>query len=74
MPNSFSIERMASYSCALINYCACYTPQTKVSHLDVVGRPVVVLEKTNVVPEHSQYFQVLLLCVLSSQNCYNDGM
>lgn len=32
--------------------------QTKFSHLDVVGRPVVVLEKINVVPEHNQYFQV----------------
>ncbi|PNT47113.1 hypothetical protein POPTR_002G006600v4 [Populus trichocarpa] len=32
--------------------------ETKISHLDVVGRPVVVLEKTNVVPEHNQYFQV----------------
>ncbi|XP_059460364.1 dolichyl-diphosphooligosaccharide--protein glycosyltransferase subunit 1A [Corylus avellana] len=32
--------------------------ETKLSHLDVVGRPVIVLEKTNVVPEHNQYFQV----------------
>ncbi|KAG8377235.1 hypothetical protein BUALT_Bualt08G0007200 [Buddleja alternifolia] len=32
--------------------------ETKFSHLDMVGRPVVVLEKTNVVPEHNQYFQV----------------
>ncbi|KAF5455604.1 hypothetical protein F2P56_025164 [Juglans regia] len=32
--------------------------ETKVSHLDLVGRPVVVLEKTNVVPEHNQHFQV----------------
>ncbi|WCJ44747.1 Dolichyl-diphosphooligosaccharide--protein glycosyltransferase subunit 1 [Euphorbia peplus] len=32
--------------------------ETKLSHLDIVGRPVVVLEKSNVVPEHSQYFQV----------------
>ncbi|KAJ8762405.1 hypothetical protein K2173_007565 [Erythroxylum novogranatense] len=32
--------------------------ETKVSHLDVVGRPVIVLEKSNVVPEHNQYFQV----------------
>ncbi|KAF3446921.1 hypothetical protein FNV43_RR12101 [Rhamnella rubrinervis] len=32
--------------------------ETKFSHLDVVGRPVVVLEKANVVPEHNQYFQV----------------
>ncbi|KAK6939199.1 Ribophorin I [Dillenia turbinata] len=28
------------------------------SHLDIVGRPVIVLEKTNVVQEHNQYFQV----------------
>lgn len=35
--------------------------QTKLSHLDVVGRPVVVLEKNNVVPEHNVHFQVLLL-------------
>ncbi|XWS20825.1 hypothetical protein CRYUN_Cryun30bG0002300 [Craigia yunnanensis] len=32
--------------------------ETKISHLDIDGRPVVVLEKTNVVPEHNQYFQV----------------
>ncbi|CDP07265.1 unnamed protein product [Coffea canephora] len=32
--------------------------EMKFSHLDMVGRPVVVLEKTNVVPEHNQYFQV----------------
>ncbi|XP_050207529.1 dolichyl-diphosphooligosaccharide--protein glycosyltransferase subunit 1A [Mercurialis annua] len=32
--------------------------ETKISHLDVAGRPVVVLEKTNAVPEHNQYFQV----------------
>ncbi|MED6179647.1 Dolichyl-diphosphooligosaccharide--protein glycosyltransferase subunit 1A [Stylosanthes scabra] len=32
--------------------------ETKFSHLDLVGRPVVVLEKNNVVPEHNEYFQV----------------
>ncbi|KAJ4702321.1 Dolichyl-diphosphooligosaccharide--protein glycosyltransferase subunit 1 [Melia azedarach] len=32
--------------------------ETKVSHLDIVGRPVVVLQKSNVVPEHNQFFQV----------------
>ncbi|KAK7351824.1 hypothetical protein VNO77_11546 [Canavalia gladiata] len=32
--------------------------ETKFSHLDVVGRPVVVLEKNNVVPEHNVHFQV----------------
>ncbi|GKV33416.1 hypothetical protein SLEP1_g41934 [Rubroshorea leprosula] len=32
--------------------------ETKISHLDIDGRPVVVLEKTNVVPEHNKYFQV----------------
>ncbi|KAK3010629.1 hypothetical protein RJ639_012332, partial [Escallonia herrerae] len=32
--------------------------ETKFSHLDMVGRPVVVLEKTNVVPEHYQHFLV----------------
>ncbi|KAJ9186305.1 hypothetical protein P3X46_001895 [Hevea brasiliensis] len=31
--------------------------ETKISLLDVVGRPVVVLEKANVVPEHNQHFQ-----------------
>lgn len=30
----------------------------KYSHLDIVGRPVVVLEMDNVVPEHNLYFQV----------------
>lgn len=42
------------------NYVASGLMQTKFSHLDIDGRPVVVLEKTNVVQEHSQYFQVLL--------------
>uniref|UniRef100_A0A5B7BBE4 Dolichyl-diphosphooligosaccharide--protein glycosyltransferase subunit 1 n=1 Tax=Davidia involucrata TaxID=16924 RepID=A0A5B7BBE4_DAVIN len=32
--------------------------ETKFSHLDMVGRPVVVLEKTNAVQEHDQHFQV----------------
>lgn len=32
--------------------------ETKFSHLDVVGRPVVALEKSKVVPDHDQYFQV----------------
>lgn len=32
--------------------------ETKFSHLDMFGRPVVVIEKANVVPEHNQYFQV----------------
>ncbi|KAK3232034.1 hypothetical protein Dsin_003915 [Dipteronia sinensis] len=32
--------------------------ETKVSHLDIAGRPVAVLQKTNVVPELNQYFQV----------------
>ncbi|KAH6821349.1 Ribophorin I [Perilla frutescens var. hirtella] len=32
--------------------------ETKFSHLDTVGRPVIVLEKTNAVPEHDQNFQV----------------
>ncbi|MED6183562.1 Dolichyl-diphosphooligosaccharide--protein glycosyltransferase subunit 1A [Stylosanthes scabra] len=32
--------------------------ESKFSHLDLVGRPVVVLEKNNVVPEHNEYFQV----------------
>ncbi|MCL7044242.1 hypothetical protein MKW94_002497 [Papaver nudicaule] len=32
--------------------------EVKYSNLDIVGRPVVLLEKTNVVPEHNQYFQV----------------
>lgn len=34
--------------------------QIKISHLDLVGRPVVVIEKANVVPEHNQHFQVFL--------------
>ncbi|XP_044511458.1 dolichyl-diphosphooligosaccharide--protein glycosyltransferase subunit 1A-like [Mangifera indica] len=32
--------------------------ETKLSHLDIAGRPVIVLQKTNVVPEHNQFFQV----------------
>ncbi|CAN4096206.1 unnamed protein product [Withania somnifera] len=35
--------------------------ERKYSYLDVVGRTVVVLEKTNVVPEHNSPFQVILL-------------
>lgn len=34
--------------------------QTKFSHLDVIGRPVIALEKSKVVPELDQYFQVRL--------------
>lgn len=34
--------------------------QTKFSHLDIAGRPTIVLEKINVVPEHNQYFQVFI--------------
>ncbi|ESR48655.1 Dolichyl-diphosphooligosaccharide--protein glycosyltransferase subunit 1A [Citrus sinensis] len=33
--------------------------ETKLSHLDLTGRPVVVLQKTNVVPEHNQFFQLI---------------
>ncbi|KFK42059.1 hypothetical protein AALP_AA2G206100 [Arabis alpina] len=32
--------------------------EIKYSHLDIAGRPVVVLEKNNVVPDHNQYIQV----------------
>ncbi|KAL6645411.1 hypothetical protein ACP70R_017019 [Stipagrostis hirtigluma subsp. patula] len=32
--------------------------EVKYSHLDIVGRPVVVLEKPDVIPEHNLYFQV----------------
>ncbi|KAL6493304.1 Dolichyl-diphosphooligosaccharide--protein glycosyltransferase subunit 1A [Orobanche gracilis] len=32
--------------------------EIKFSHLDMIGRPVIVLEKMNAVPEHNQYFQV----------------
>lgn len=32
--------------------------ETKYTYLDIVGRPVVVLEKENVVPEHNSHFQV----------------
>jgi len=35
--------------------------QTKFSHLDIAGRPVIVLEKNYAVPEHNEHFQVLLL-------------
>ncbi|KAK8484206.1 hypothetical protein V6N13_065815 [Hibiscus sabdariffa] len=34
--------------------------ETKISHLDIDGRPVVVLKKINVVPEHNQYFQSII--------------
>lgn len=32
--------------------------ETKISHLDISGRPVMVLRKTNAVPEHNQHIQV----------------
>ncbi|XP_056866440.1 dolichyl-diphosphooligosaccharide--protein glycosyltransferase subunit 1A-like [Raphanus sativus] len=32
--------------------------EIKYSHLDIAGRPVVVLEKNNVVPDHNQNIQV----------------
>ncbi|KAK9740192.1 hypothetical protein RND81_03G017900 [Saponaria officinalis] len=32
--------------------------ETKFSHLDISGRPVIVLKKANAVPEHNQHFQV----------------
>lgn len=32
--------------------------ETKISHLDITGRPVIVLQKKNAVPEHNQHFQV----------------
>lgn len=32
--------------------------ETKFSNLDLVGRPVLAIEKRNVVPEHNQHFQV----------------
>ncbi|TVU48519.1 hypothetical protein EJB05_08157 [Eragrostis curvula] len=32
--------------------------EVKYSHLDIAGRPVVVLEKPGVIPEHNLYFQV----------------
>jgi len=42
--------------------------QTKLSHLDIVGRPVVALRKTNAVPEHNQHFQVGI-SYLSDAHC-----
>lgn len=36
----------------------CCSLQIKYSHLDIAGRPVVVLEKNNVVPDHNQHIQV----------------
>nr|GEW87637.1 dolichyl-diphosphooligosaccharide--protein glycosyltransferase subunit 1A [Tanacetum cinerariifolium] len=32
--------------------------ETTFSHLDIAGRPTIVIEKANVIPEHNQYFQV----------------
>ncbi|XP_071710695.1 dolichyl-diphosphooligosaccharide--protein glycosyltransferase subunit 1A [Rutidosis leptorrhynchoides] len=32
--------------------------ETTYSHLDIAGRPTIVVEKVNVIPEHNQYFQV----------------
>lgn len=37
----------------------------------MVGRPVVVLEKTNVVPEHNQYFQVILYIFIAGTLLYS---
>ncbi|KVI07308.1 dolichyl-diphosphooligosaccharide--protein glycosyltransferase subunit 1A [Cynara cardunculus var. scolymus] len=41
-----------------IPFSAKQSRETKFSHLDIAGRPTVVIEKVNVVPEHNQYFQV----------------
>lgn len=41
--------------------------QIKHSHLDIVGRPVVVLQKTKVVPEHNLHFQVGVFISLGDQ-------
>ncbi|KAL4576470.1 hypothetical protein LXL04_012564 [Taraxacum kok-saghyz] len=35
-----------------------HSSETKYTYLDIVGRPVVVLKKENVVPEHNSHFQV----------------
>ncbi|KAJ9546020.1 hypothetical protein OSB04_025727 [Centaurea solstitialis] len=41
-----------------VPFAAKQSRETKFSHLDIAGRPTVVIEKVNVVPEHNQYFQV----------------
>ncbi|KAK8484207.1 hypothetical protein V6N12_057199 [Hibiscus sabdariffa] len=50
--------------------------ETKISHLDIDGRPVVVLKKINVVPEHNQYFQdfssSLLLALFTCEQTYQS--
>lgn len=53
------------FPCVLIpifDFILCCNPvrfQIKYSHLDISGRPVVVLEKNNVVPDHNQHIQVI---------------
>jgi hypothetical protein len=59
----FDFSLLFFFSCF---YCARDPLKTKFSHLDIVGRPVTVLEKNNVVPEHNQHFQVLLAPFLSN--------
>jgi oligosaccharyltransferase complex subunit alpha (ribophorin I) len=34
--------------------------QVLYSHIDIVGRPVVALEKSTVIPEHSLYFHFVV--------------
>ncbi|XP_074576549.1 dolichyl-diphosphooligosaccharide--protein glycosyltransferase subunit 1A [Curcuma longa] len=43
---------------AAVPFPAKQAEEIKYSHLDIVGRPVLVLEKNNVVPEDNIYFQV----------------
>lgn len=48
-----------SYSDLNSSCCNSVHLQIKYSHLDIAGRPVVVLEKNNVVPDHNQHVQVI---------------
>ncbi|XP_039135074.1 dolichyl-diphosphooligosaccharide--protein glycosyltransferase subunit 1A [Dioscorea cayenensis subsp. rotundata] len=43
---------------AAVPFVTKQSQEVKYSHLDIVGRPVIVLEKTIVVPEHNIHFQV----------------
>ncbi|KAL8172175.1 hypothetical protein V2J09_023979 [Rumex salicifolius] len=47
------------YTSVSVPFSVKESQETKQSHLDIIGRPVVILEKNNVVPDHNQHFQII---------------
>ena len=48
--------------------------QVKYSHLDIAGRPVLVLEKPDVIPEHNLHFQVYLSLRHQFVHLFDDNL